>query len=193
MSGSPNRQNILAGRSRFFIGVAGVDTFPANTVPFGGSWGGTWRDLGYTTRDGATATMAEEFTPVDTAQEDRPSTYLPNGSNDRVAATLLEATLQNLAVATGRGAVVSVAPSSTAPGQDQLVLTPSSSIKEVALGWEGVAPPLGKGNPRRMLIDRAMPVATVTYNQQRGQATGLPVEFAAIGTGVLTWRDITTV
>lgn len=172
--------NILEGTSRLFIGTASSDVIPADTVAFGGSWGGTWRDFGYTTEDGVTMSVNQTFTPVPTAQARNPVLQLPGTTDDTVSCTLLEATLLNIKAVTGRGTITTVAAVGATPGYDELVLTAASSIRYVAIGFEGIAPPNTKSNPRRALFPKAMATAAVSYNQRIGAATGIPCTFSRI-------------
>lgn len=184
--------NILEGVSRIFIGTALTDVLPADTVAFGASWGGGWRDMGYTTEDGMAFSFAQPFNPVPTAQSRTPPLYLPGTTEDTVSCTLLEATLLNLKAITGRGTITSTAPVGATPGFEQLTLSAASTINRVAIGFEGVAPPNNKSNPRRVLFPNAMATATVTYNQRISQATGIPAQFSNLGGSDPVIRDVLT-
>jgi hypothetical protein len=173
--------NILEGVSRIFIGTASTDVLPADTVAFGASWGGTWRDMGYTTEDGIAFSFSQPFNPVATAQTRTPPLYLPGATEDSISCTLLEATLLNLKAITGRGTITTLAPSGPTPGYEKLTLSAAQAINRVAIGFEGVAPPNSKSNPRRVLFPNAMATAAVTYNQRIGQATGIPCQFSNLG------------
>lgn len=184
--------NILEGVSRLFIGTADTDTLPADTVAFGSSWGGTWRDMGYTTEDGMSFTFSQPTTPVPTAQSRTPPLYLFGNTEDTISATLLEATLLNIKDITGRGTISTLAPSGPTPGYEELLLTPATSISRVAIGFEGVAPPNNKSNPRRVLFARAMATGQATYNQRIGQATGIPCQFSNLDGAPIKIHDVTT-
>lgn len=175
-----NSDNILEGTSRLFIGTALTDVLPADTVVMGGSWGGTWRDFGYTTPDGVSMSINQTFNPVPTAQARNPVLQLPGTTDDTVSCTLLEATLLNIKAVTGRGTLTTLAPSGPTPGYDNLVLSAAQSVQYVAIGFEGIAPPNTKGNPRRALFPKAMATAAVTYNQRIGEATGIACTFSRV-------------
>jgi hypothetical protein len=177
----PSQLNILEGPSRFFLGVANTDVLPADTVALGGSWGGSWRDVGYLTEEGVSITFNQTFNPVMSSQDRNPILQLPGATNDTIACTFTEATLLNIKAATGRGTINSVAPVGATPGYDNLALAQSTSINYIALGFEGIAPPNNKSNPRRILFPRAMATASVAINQRIGQPTGIPAQFARMG------------
>src|SRR5690349_3261868 len=118
--------NILEGTSRIFIGAANSDVIPADTVAFGASWGGTWRDMGYTTEDGVSMSFSQPFNPVNTAQARTPAIYLAGNVEDTISCTLLEATLLNIKDVTGRGTISTLAPSGPTPGYDELLLSPAT-------------------------------------------------------------------
>lgn len=198
--------NILEGVCRLFIGAAAnsttPDTLPADTIAFGGLWGGTWRDVGYTTEAGVSISLAQRFTDVRTAQDRNVTMHLRNGSDDKIMCALLEATLLNLRDATGRGAITTVAPVAAAPnatpptpmvpGHSDLALTDDALIRYVAIGFEGVAPPNTKGNPRRVLFPLALSIAAVVIAQRLGAPTSIPVEFSRVGSYNPVIRDILT-
>lgn len=177
----PDTLNILEGPSRFFLGVAGTDVLPADTVAFGAAWGGSWRDTGYLTEDGVAFQFNQNITPVMSSQDRNAILHLRGSTDDTVAVTFTEATLVNIKAATGRGTITTLAPSGPTPGFEQLVLSQSTAVAYVSLGFEGVAPPNSKSNPRRVLMPRVMATGSVSLNQRIGAVVGIPATFSRIG------------
>ncbi len=189
--------NILEGTCKLYIGAAGnsatPDVLPADTIAFGAAWGGTWRDVGYTTDAGVSMSLAQRFTDVRTAQDRNVTLHLRAGSDDKIMCALLEATLLNLRDATGRGAITTVAAAAGVPGHSDLALTDDALIRYVAVGFEGVAPPNTKGNPRRVLFPVALSMAAVVIAQRVGAPTSIPCEFTRIGSYNPVIRDVLTI
>jgi hypothetical protein len=190
----PSSANLLEGVARIFVGTANSDVLPADTVAIGGSWGGAWRDLGYTTEDGVSIAMNQTTVPVPSGQTRTPVHYLQGTVEDIISCTLTEATLLNIKLVAGRGAITTVAPGGS-PGHDLLTLGDATAVNFVAIGFEGVAPPNTKSNPRRILFPKALSTASVTYNQRTGAVAGIPAQFSRVGgTGNdMQWLDVTTV
>lgn len=193
----PNVKNILAGPVRVFIGAAATaatpDVLPADTVLFGAAWGGTWREVGYTTEDGAHVLLGQTYNEVVTAQERVPVLQLFAAAADRVSFAALEATLANIRDAIGRGAITTVAPGAQ-PGHDDLTLTDPATVRYVAVGLEGVAPPNDKSNPRRVIFPVALAVSEVDMQMHITSPVGIPMEFRRVGStaGTPVIRDVTT-
>lgn len=193
-----NPENILEGPARMFIGNsayhASPDSLPADTVAFGAAWGGAWRDVGYTTEEGVNVSFGAESAEIRSAQVRHPVYRMRTGYTDTIGATLLEATLQNIKDATGRGTITVVAPSGPTPGHDELRLTDDPTVRYVAVGFEGVAPPNDKANPRRIIFPAVMATATVALANRIGAATGVPAEFTRVGgtESEPLIRDVTT-
>jgi hypothetical protein len=171
----PSTDNLLEGASRILVGDANSDVLPADAVAFGASWGGNWRDLGYTTEDGVTLNLNQAVTPVNSAQSRTPIHYMRGSADDSVSCTLMEATLENIKLATGRGTI------SSGATYELLTLSEQSGVDFVAIGFEGVAPPNTSDFPRRVYLPRAMSNAQITYNLRFGAMVGIGVTFNRIG------------
>jgi hypothetical protein len=196
----PNAANELQGPVRIFAGIAAnattgtPDVIPADTVALGGSWGGGWVDLGYTTEEGITKHYEFAWNPSRSAQESTPTNYFPGDATDWIGCTLKEATLANLKRALGRGVLTSVAAGGS-PGHDLLTLSDPTTPSYLAIGWEWVAPPNTKANPRRGILPIAMAVEAVEMNMRRTTPAGLPVRFMRVGSAALSAPqelDVTT-
>lgn len=186
-------RNIVEGAVRVFVGASALDTtpdvLPADTVAFGGSWTGTWRELGFTTEDGVTfGGLTADRTPVNTGQQRSAVAHLQGNVAETVSFTLLEATLENIKATAGRGVITTVAPGVGTYGHDELELK-DQPVAYISVGIEGFGP---NGQPRRMLY----PIATISINgdvnYRQGQPMGIPVQVSRSGgtNANPKWRDI---
>ncbi len=190
-------RNIVEGPVRTLVGASALDptpsVLPADSTPFGAAWPG-WRELGFTTEDGVTfGGLTADRTPVMTGQQRAAVAHLSGNVAETVAFTMLEATLENIRQAAGRGVITSVAPSapgSTTPtfGHDQLEFT-DSPVRYVALGVEGFGP---NGQPRRMILPIVTLAINGDLNYRLGQPMGVPVTAGRAGgpAGNPKWRQI---
>jgi hypothetical protein len=181
----PDVKAILQGPVRLMIGAAASDpspdVMPPNTLAFGATWPGTWRDVGYTSEDGVTISFGAEYTEVLTAQQRLAVLRTLASTTDTVSATLLEATLQNIRDATGRGTLTTTPPAAGVNGQHSLILADPTVVEYVAIGFEGVAPPNDGGQARRAVFPMMLATGTVDMQNRIGEPTGLPVEFTRVG------------
>ena len=182
-----NKKNILEGPVHMYIGNSAEsgapDVMPADTVPFGGNVGGSWRSVGYTSEDGVVASFGMERGAVRTAQSRQPVLRPITGFNDHVTGMFLETTLTNIRDALGRGEIITVAAGSGTPGHDELTLT-NEAADTVAILLEGVAPPSDGGQPRRIFFPNTEAVATVEHRMRQGEAganAGVAFDFARVG------------
>lgn len=172
---------VLLGKSALDVTP---DVLPADTVPIisaGGSWGGTWRSLGFTPDDGVTAGgMAPDTTPVMVAQQRGPATVLKGSSAQTIGFTLLEMTAENLRDALGQGTITSITTS------DELALT-DDPTRYYALGIEGYGP---KGKPLRIIYPIVTISVTGDINLRWGSPQSVPVQATRSGaaSGVPKWR-----
>jgi hypothetical protein len=188
-------RQIVAGAFQAFIGAAQTDpipdVMPADNVAFG-SPGGTFRNVGFSTEDGANfGGLSPDSNPVMTGQQPSAVTVLPGNAEETVGATFIEGTLTNFRDFSGRGAITSQAPGivgSGTYGHDDWTLS-NTTPRFFSLLIEGFGP---NGAPRRMFYPsvRARIDGDVQYRQ--GQPMGIPVVFSRSGgpSADPVWRDV---
>lgn len=190
-------RNILEGEVRILVGnsirAAIPDVLPADNVPIGGSWGGGWRELGFTTEDGVTLTFERNYTEQMTAQSRTSVKNLRGTTVERVACQLLEITLENFREITGYGTILTTPAGSGTYGHRDYQMDSRTPLRYVAIGVEGIAPPDEDGMPRRIYLPLALATATGDMVQRIGQASQLPAQFSRQGSaaeGMAIIRDI---
>lgn len=160
------------------------DTFPAwatASIASGGSWGGTWTNLGYFTEEGLShAGMSPPTTPVNSSQQRGSVTTLKGMSAQKVTGSMLELTAQNLQYAMGQGTIT------TTGSYVELEMT-DDPITYYALGLETYGP---NGKLLRIIYPVVVPAVTGNVQQRIGQPAAVPVEFsrAAGKIGNPKWR-----
>jgi hypothetical protein len=137
--------------------------------------------VGYLEEGGVTVNFNQTFNPVTTSQSKTPVLQLPGASNDSITANLYEMTLQNIKDIAGRGTITTLAPVGATPGHNILTLSDATSVVYVAIGFEGVAPPNNKTNPRRIYFPQAQSAATIAYNQGRDTPASIAATFNRLG------------
>lgn len=182
--------SILEGPVRILIGspsnAAIPDVLPDDDVAIFGSWGGNWRELGYTTEDGITFTFEANYQDVMTAQNRGSVKRLKGTSNERVSCSLLEITLENFRDVCGYGQIATVPAGVSTYGHRDLVFDPSLPPVYKAVAIEGIAPPDEDNVPRRIFLPFAATTATGDMVQRIGQPSTLPCSFARQGNGADT-------
>lgn len=151
------------------------DVLPSDATPFvasGGSWGGNWRVVGFTTEDGiAHGGMAPAVTPQNVAQQRAAASNTRGVANQTVSCTLLELSAENLKAALGFGTIVSTGTS------DDLEMT-DDPITYYAVGVEAFGP---KGKPLRIIYPITIPTVTGDVVNRIGANTGIPARWTRAG------------
>jgi len=187
---NPNVQNLLYGTSRMYIGASAYstspppDALPVVTVPIGGDVGGNWRFVGFT-QGGVRLTINRQFNPIKGDQLTTPVTRIVTESSEMIETTFIETTLINIRDAIGRGAIATVAPVGAAPsgtpGSDTLTIPATTTLLYVAVMFEGVAPPVSAGLPRRVLFPAALATGQVQFGQALADVGKGLAQFTRIG------------
>ena len=184
---------IVSGPLYLYLGKSALeatpDVLPADATLFGAAWGGTWRNLGWSTPDGFTAAgLSQEKSPVNTAQQRPAVTFLAGNAAETVGFTLIQATLQNIKDMAGRGQLTTVAAGAGTYGHTDLKFS-DSAVAYVALGIEAFGL---NGRPRRMIYPIGMMSVTGDLSQTFTQEMRIPAQFMRAGgpTGDPVWRDI---
>jgi len=179
--------NVLEGPVYMYFGASiyapTPDVMPADTVAFGGPPGGTWRSAGYTSQDGIQEHFQTDVGEVFSAQVRNAILRPVTSYIDTLTGTLLEVTLANLRDILGRGTITHVAPTASVAGHDELKLTDASE-RYIAVLIEGVAPPSGGGQPRRIFYPAVVATGTVEPMQRQGADganAGVAFEFTRVG------------
>lgn len=180
--------SILEGPVRILAGNASnaaiPDVLPADSVAIFGPFGGNWRELGYTTEDGITFTFEANYGDVMTAQDRGSVKRLKGTSNERVACSLLEVTLENFKEVAGYGTITTTPAGVSTFGHRDLSFDNTTPPQYKAICVEGIAPPDEDDCPRRIFFPYAASTATGDVVQRIGQPSTLPCAFARQGTGV---------
>lgn len=186
-------KEVVSGPLYLFLGKSGLDTtpdvLPPDSTAFGAAWGGTWRNLGWSTPEGfAAAGLSQERAPVNTAQQRPAVTFLAGNAVESVGFSLIQATLQNIKDMAGRGVITTVAPGAGTYGHTQLKFS-DSKIVYVALGIEAFGI---DGRPRRMIYPIGLMSITGDLSQTFTQEMRVPAQFQRAGgaAGDPVWRDI---
>jgi len=186
----PNVQNLLYGVSRTYVGASAYstspppDTLPAITVPIGGDVGGTWRYVGLT-QGGVRLTINRQFNPIKVDQFTSPAIRIVTESGEMIETTFVETTLANIKDAIGRGAIVTVAPVGSAPsgtpGSDTFRIPSTTVITYVAVLFEGIAPPVSGGLPRRVFFPAVLATGQVQFGQSLADVGKGLAQFTRVG------------
>lgn len=164
---------ILMGKSALDVSP---DVLPADTVPFiiaGGSWGGTWVNLGFTDESGIVhGGLAPDMNPQNVSQQRGAASIIRGNSSQTVAAMLLEFTAANFKAALGGGTLTSTATS------DRVELTDSGQVEFVAIGVEGFGP---KGKPLRIVYPIVAPSISDSITQAIGSNAVIPATWTRSG------------
>lgn len=157
---TPTLTNVLVGYAKMWTGPK--DTVrPPDTLAEGADWASPWTYIGGT-EEGVALLSSSEQTEIRIEEQDTAVRLVPNQRNTRVRAVLSEATLENLKLALGGGAITTVAAASGQPGMK--VYTFSDALDELAVGFEGVNP---LGFFRRLYIPSVISVADLETRWRR--------------------------
>lgn len=187
---NPNVQNLLYGTSRMYLGASAYsttpipDTFPAATVAIGGDVGGSWRFVGFT-QGGVRLTINRQFNPIKVDQLTIPVTRIVTESSEMIETTFVETTLTNIKDAIGRGTIATTAPVGASPtgtpGNDLLTIPATTTLTYVAVMFEGIAPPVSAGLPRRVLFPAALATGQVQFGQALADVGKGLAQFTRVG------------
>jgi hypothetical protein len=121
-------QEILAGRDVIYYTepFAAGNTFPADSVVWGSSPGGSWVDSGYT-KDGVHVNWRQQIQDYTIDQFVDPVLRLPLSRDLRFQANIGQVDMPDLAVATGQGSASSLAASTGVRGHNDFVLSANVS------------------------------------------------------------------
>lgn len=122
--------------------------FPADTIAWGTTWGGTWTDKGFT-RDGLHVRLNVQRQNILVDQQVDPVLRIPTQRDVTMETRLAQISMQNLADATGQGTPVTNATNIelaisgtiidqwTTTGYD--ILNPGDNKPIRVVGWKGLA------------------------------------------------------
>lgn len=183
-----NPLNIVEGPMFALLGQSALsitpDVLPADATPFisaGGSWGGTWVNLGFLDETGAThGGLAPASNPVNTSQQRGSVTIVKGIAAQTVSFNMYEVTAQNLQRALGSGTITSTGTA------DDLQMT-DDPVTYYALGIEAFGP---NGKALRIIYPIVVPEITGNIVNRIGQVTTIPVRFTRAGgaAGQPRWR-----
>lgn len=152
--------NIVLGAGEILLSTTLADSLPADTTAKGGSWGGSWVNLGYT--GGVTSQISAERHNVEVDQSTVEVRSFITKQEVKIEAMLKEATLTNLKYALGWGTL------STTGSTQVLQLGDNPATTEYSVGLEGQSPNTSAAF-RRVQIYRAVPEADVEMVMSRGE------------------------
>lgn len=181
--------NIVLGAGNLWINATTGAALPADTVAKGGSFGGTWVDLGYT--DGIQSNISIEVKDVEVDQSTMDVRSYITKQEVMIEAKLAEATLANLKYALGFGTL------STSGSTAVLQMGDNPALTEYSIAAEGQSPNLNAAF-RRVNLYRVRPQADVEIVASRTDQTLWAVRFKALlytsgsaGNNVAQIRDYT--
>jgi hypothetical protein len=173
-------EELLVGVGRAFVTMAitapDVDPFALlpdrDTVMLGDDWGTItvgsnsyiWTYLGYT-QNGLRTRHGQNTTNVPVDQQTTSPLTIVTETTDEILLDFAQGTLDNIKRAIGRGALTTLASTTTERGYKRLRLSSDATITTIALGFEGVAPPTDGGQPRRIIFPKVRATGTVEFNQ----------------------------
>jgi hypothetical protein len=133
----------------------------------------TWKEVGYTARDGIEVTPSEETTDVEAAQDMYAPRIITTGRALEIAFTMLEWNDVTLPLAFGGGAIVTATGVSTYnPPQAQ-----ASDLRALALEWADGA------KKYRFVVVRSRVTTQGSFNVGPTAAAVLPITLRALGAG----------
>jgi hypothetical protein len=143
--------------------------FPANTVGWDGTWGGTWTAPGYTSGGVHVSTQVTR-SPVEVDQELDPIALVATARTATMATNLSQLSVSSINDATGQGQVVTLAPTTAARGYDQLNVNSTINEAGIAVGFDI----LGRDNePIRIFGPLGFPNAPMALDFVKNSATGV--------------------
>lgn len=133
----------------------------------------TWKEVGYTARDGIDVTPSEDTTDVEAAQDMYAPRIITTGRALEIAFTMLEWNSNTLPLAFGGGAIVTTTGVSRYdPPQAQ-----ATDLRALALEW-------GDGTKKyRFVVVRARVTTQGSFNVGPTAAAVLPITLRALGAG----------
>lgn len=171
-----DRKNVLRGMAALWVAPYDADdpmTLPGNALALGGDWANVttgdalWKPVG-ATESGVTVRFTRETTDVTIEEQVNPVDVATNTLDPRIECTLAEDTLDTMILAYGGGSIVTVAPTGSTVGTQELTI--SEEITHLTIGMEGVN---NKGYWRRALFQDVLSVAEVETSYRRAETQRL--------------------
>ena len=184
-----NAAQVVAGRDIIVYSEPfnAANSFPANTIAWGTTWGGAWVDLGYT-RDGLRFRMSVQRQLINVDQVVDPVLRIPTGRDVSMETRLAQITARNLSDATGQGTVV------TTGNQEDYIVAGTITDQYVTVGFDVRNP--GDLLPIRIVGWRGLVQADVELAFNVTEAAtiqfnvGLLPDTTAVPTRVAQFRDV---
>ncbi len=163
---------VLIGKSAYDVSPDVLPTDATALISAGGSWGGTWYNLGFTTDAGINiAGLSPATTPQMVAQQRGAAAVAKGSSSQTISFTMLEFSALNLQYIIGQGTI------SSTSSHDDFTLT-DDPIKYYALGIEAFGP---NAKAIRYLFPIVMGETTGPIDHKVGMYANLPVKFTRVG------------
>lgn len=124
--------NLVHGPGTVYINTTVAAALPADTTAKGGSWGGTWVELGYT--GGVSLAISDERTHIEVDQSTADVKSFVTKQEASVTVSMKEATMANLKYALGLGTL------STTGSTEVLQVGDNPILTEYSIGIEGQSP-----------------------------------------------------
>lgn len=157
---TPNSANVTVAYGYGYTAPIN-EPMPANSVAFGGSWGGNWTYTGATDQ-GYALGITKNANDIRIEEQSTPAQIVTDTTDVSVTFAMAEATLENLKIALGSGSLA-VNSGATPPNK---VLTLADPLNQVAFGLE--APNIfGVTKPRRLYIPIAVIIAQIAIPLRR--------------------------
>jgi hypothetical protein len=145
------------------------NAFPANTVAWDGTWGGTWTAPGYTSGGLHVATDVSR-TGIEVDQEFDPVALVATARTATMNTNLSQFDVDSIQDATGQGTVSTVAATTAARGYEQLDINSTINETGIALGFDIKG---RDAEPIRVFGPRGFPNAGMTLDFTRDSTTGV--------------------
>lgn len=146
-----------------------ANAFPADTVAWDGTWGGTWTAPGYTSGGVHVGTdVTRQGVEVD--QEFDPVALVATARSATMSTNLSQLSMDSINDATGQGSVSTKAATTGARGYNQLDINSTINEIGIALGFDVKGRDL---EPIRIFGPRGFPNAGMTLDFEKNSATGV--------------------
>lgn len=163
----------------------------SDTIDWGDAWGAPWDEAGYT-QEGIQFSISVERATIEVDQELDPVLRPITGRDITISSNMAEFSAAKLRMATGQGAVTTVAAGSGTKGEVDYDFT--SLVQDNYSSWGVDFRKNDDGEPIRVFIPRGLPIGSVETNM--GDAENnlqIPFEVAALPDTSVTPARILTI
>jgi hypothetical protein len=173
--------------------AAAGNAMPADTVLWGTTWGGDFAEVGYT-NGGLEVRIGIDRADVRVDQELDAVYRVATGRDMGMRTTLAQISAANIKLATGAGAITTVAAGGGARGHDDLDIGSTLSEQFYSVGYDVKNP--GDSEAFRFLVFKGLPVGSPTIGFSPDNPAGIDFDILATPdtsttpTRILKIRDV---